>query len=106
MRNRNGIKVLGERGFEGLTFEAVASRAGVGQPTIYRRWKSKKELVLEAIECWRHHLVMPDTGSLAGDLEYVLDIMERVAKDPFTRRLQMLVMTEVSISASLRETWW
>jgi len=101
------LEVLGERGFDGLTFEAVASRAGVGRPTIYRRWKRKEELAAEAIESWRSHMEsMPDTGSLIGDLDRALDLMESIVGDPAGRRLLILEMTEVSLAESLRETWW
>lgn len=41
-------KLLEEIGFEKLTIEGVAARAGVGKATIYRWWPSKGELVVEA----------------------------------------------------------
>jgi AcrR family transcriptional regulator len=44
------IQVLGEEGYEGLSIEGVAARAGVGKTTIYRRWPSKAELVVAAIQ--------------------------------------------------------
>lgn len=43
------LDVLVEEGFEGMTIEGVAARAGVGKATIYRRWPSKSELVLDAV---------------------------------------------------------
>jgi AcrR family transcriptional regulator len=33
-------------GYEGMSMESVAARAGVGKTTIYRRWPSKKELII------------------------------------------------------------
>src|SRR5262249_5764883 len=54
-----------------LTIENVARHAGVGKQTIYRWWKSKAELVLEA---YANHtaskLPMPDKGGLRADLEW------------------------------------
>jgi AcrR family transcriptional regulator len=45
------LEMLGESmPIEALTIEAVAARAGVGKATIYRRWPSKEELIVEAIE--------------------------------------------------------
>ncbi|MFO0658916.1 MAG: TetR/AcrR family transcriptional regulator [Polyangiaceae bacterium] len=41
--------LLGERGYAALTMDEVAVRAGVGKQTIYRWWRSKGELVLEAL---------------------------------------------------------
>jgi AcrR family transcriptional regulator len=42
------LELLIEVGFSALTVEGVASRAGVGKATIYRRWTSKLPLVVEA----------------------------------------------------------
>ena len=44
------IELLGEEGYEGLSIEAVAARAGVGKTTLYRRWPSKEPLVVDAIK--------------------------------------------------------
>ena len=62
------VELLSEHGLGGLTIEAVAARAGVGKTTIYRRWETKNELVLEAMEQLRPPGPPPDTGSLLGDL--------------------------------------
>ncbi|WP_414501077.1 TetR/AcrR family transcriptional regulator [Zymobacter sp. IVIA_12111.31 C1] len=42
------LALLDEKGFSGLAVEAVAARAGVGKATIYRWWKSKAALAMEA----------------------------------------------------------
>ena len=42
-------ELLAEKGFAATTVEAIASRAGVGKATIYRRWPGKRELVLDAL---------------------------------------------------------
>lgn len=41
--------LLAERGFQSTTIEAIADRAGVGRNTIYRRWRSKEELIADAL---------------------------------------------------------
>lgn len=62
------VDVLTEQGFGGFTVEAVATRAGVGKATIYRRWDTKEELVIAAAERVMVHVEPPDTGSLRDDL--------------------------------------
>ncbi|MET0898481.1 MAG: TetR/AcrR family transcriptional regulator [Mycobacterium sp.] len=42
-------ELLLERGFDGLTIEAVAARAGVGKQTIYRWWPSRPALVADVV---------------------------------------------------------
>ena len=66
------LEVLAETGYDGMTIEAVATRAQAGKATLYRRWPSKDELVIEAVACMKATDVaegqLPDTGTLRGDL--------------------------------------
>lgn len=57
-----------EEGFDAMSVEAVAARAGVGKATIYRRWPSKEELVIDAIAQVFADAPRPDTGSVRDDL--------------------------------------
>jgi AcrR family transcriptional regulator len=61
---------LGEKGYGGLSIEAVALRSGVAKTTVYRRWPTRDELVADALDS-RSDLnePVPDTGSLRGDLK-------------------------------------
>jgi len=65
------LELLGEVGFSALTVESVASRAGVGKATIYRRWPSKLPLVVEAFG-GLPGLEDVDTGDLREDLVTML----------------------------------
>ena len=63
------LDLLAEKGYEQLTIEAVAGRAGSGRSTVYRRWKSKVELVIDALSTLPQEIEEGlDTGSLRGDL--------------------------------------
>ena len=60
--------MLNEVGFMDLTIEGVAARAEVGKPTIYRRWKTKAALAMDAfLEAVNPELAFPDTGSVKQD---------------------------------------
>jgi len=62
-------EVLAERGLAGMSIEEVASRAGVGKTTIYRRWNSRGTLALDAFLAeFQGQQPLPDTGSLHDDL--------------------------------------
>lgn len=60
---------LTERGYDELTIDGVAVRAGTSRAVLYRRWSNKQELVLAAVahEVAKDVVVAPDTGSLRGD---------------------------------------
>ena len=63
--------LLSECGYEGITFEEVARRAGASKATLYRRWKSKRDMVIAALKAGPTRRDGPDeinTGSLRGDL--------------------------------------
>ncbi len=58
------------RGFESMTVDEVASNAGVGKATVYRRWSRKEDLAVAAMEqLYRDEMPSPDTGSIRGDLQ-------------------------------------
>jgi len=60
---------LAEAGYSALSLEKVARRAGVHKTTLYRRWGTREELVLEAmLERAGERIAVPDTGSLRRDL--------------------------------------
>jgi AcrR family transcriptional regulator len=62
--------LLLERGFDGLSIEAVAARAGVGKQTIYRWWPSRPALVADVLleDADKILATMPHTGDVAADL--------------------------------------
>jgi AcrR family transcriptional regulator len=69
---------LQEAGYARLTMEAVADRAGTSRAVLYRRWRSRPDLVIAAIRRRRPMLSgeIPDTGSLRGD---VLALLRRMS---------------------------
>jgi AcrR family transcriptional regulator len=64
------LKLIAEIGYERMTIDALAARAGVSKPTIYRRWPGgKPELTVAAMRAFQEQRApLPDTGSLRSDL--------------------------------------
>jgi AcrR family transcriptional regulator len=63
------VDLFAERGFEGFSVEDVADRAGVSKATVYRRYPSKVDLVVEAGSCLAtDEIRFPDTGTLRDDV--------------------------------------
>ena len=57
-------------GYAGLTYDGVAARAATSKPVLYRRWPTKADLVVDAMQ---HaglfaQRELPDTGSLREDV--------------------------------------
>ena len=62
-------ELLLQRGFDRTTVDDVAARAGVGKATVYRRWPSKEDLAVAAMESlYSSEMPEPDTGSIRTDL--------------------------------------
>lgn len=61
-------ELVAEAGYAATSVGAVASRAGVGKDTVYRRWAGKPELIYEAVFATTDTAPLPDTGTLQGDL--------------------------------------
>jgi AcrR family transcriptional regulator len=66
------LTVLAAQGYEGMTIDMVAAEAGMARATVYRRWATKADLVLDAVSRMSQGDVdlarLPDTGSLRGDM--------------------------------------
>jgi AcrR family transcriptional regulator len=64
------IGLVAEVGYDGMSVEAIAGRAGASKATIYRRWPGKAQLVADAIRRLQPEAAPEpeDTGSLRGDL--------------------------------------
>lgn len=74
---------MAEEGYDGLSMEAVATRAGVGKPTVYRRWPTRAHLLFAAATDDGLLDPTPDLGDLRSDLLAVLNhAATSMAADP------------------------
>jgi AcrR family transcriptional regulator len=70
------------RGFDRLSIEAVAARAGSGKAAIYRRYGSKLALVAAAMYRSGDRKPTPDEGSIEADLRVLTDHLHDLVNDP------------------------
>ena len=82
------LELMAENGAHELRVDDVASRAGVGKATIYRRYRSKDELITAAIAGLVSEISVPDTGRTRADL---LALM-RAAVEIYRGSLEAAVM--------------
>lgn len=110
------LQVLAETGYEGMTMDMVAERARAGKATVYRRWPSKAELVLDGVA----HLdsgaadpdQLPDTGTLRGDLVAMIGPSSLVEEEHKLKVMAGLVSTmshgpqfAAAANAAIVEPW-
>jgi AcrR family transcriptional regulator len=69
-----------EVGYDAMSIEGVAERAGVGKTTIYRRWPSKQDLVVATIDTLYEGMQVSDTGDLRADLKSIVRHMHRLIR--------------------------
>lgn len=81
------LELLAERGIEGLTVDGVAARAKVGKATIYRHWRSRAELVMDAMVTVPGPPPLVSTGDLRADLCAAFTALAEVLDDPERSRL-------------------
>ncbi|MFC9653558.1 MULTISPECIES: TetR/AcrR family transcriptional regulator [unclassified Streptomyces] len=75
-------------GFARMSIEGIARRAGVGKTAVYRRWKSKLELVLDLVSAFAAQgLPAPGTGSLHGDVRALLEVASHALRHPVASRV-------------------
>ncbi|MEE3754908.1 MULTISPECIES: TetR/AcrR family transcriptional regulator [Mycobacterium avium complex (MAC)] len=93
------LAALAEHGYDATNMNDIAARAGVGKAAIYRRWCSKAALITDALVYWRPDLLStdaPDTGSLAGDLDAIVERAERNDNTLVSNDLVLRVALEAS----------
>jgi AcrR family transcriptional regulator len=101
-----------EQGISAMSVEQIAKRAGVGKPTLYRRWSTKEALVADAIESlvgadvtWptRDEIDATPTHQL---VERNIAAAARTVADPRFRALIAQVYGSAVTHPLLMQTYW
>ncbi|WP_374456390.1 TetR/AcrR family transcriptional regulator [Nocardioides sp.] len=99
------LAVLDEVGYDLLTMDAVATRAKASKATLYRRWKGKPELVVAAIMAHKGEAVVPDTGTLRGDLLEAYCGASGGLDDPLAQSVLSAVVTAMGRDPEFAEVY-
>ncbi|WP_147821020.1 TetR/AcrR family transcriptional regulator [Salidesulfovibrio onnuriiensis] len=87
----------------GLTIEAIARRAKVGKPTIYRWWPTLADVVLEALLCQADaNITIPPFESLQKTLRHILRLSVKAIADGAGVHLRFL-MAQAQQDEAFRE---
>ncbi|MFL9927193.1 TetR/AcrR family transcriptional regulator [Herbaspirillum lusitanum] len=84
--------MLEEIGFDKLSLEGVAARAGVGKATIYRWWPNKSALAMEALLRAAEPMgSFPDSGSARQDIELHISTLSRLLRGKAGRVVREMI---------------
>jgi len=93
---RATLELLAEKGMGGMSMDSVAARAGVSKATIYRRWKSKEELIEALLETLMGLINTVDSGDPRADMLAA----GRVAQEPAAAAMIGLIPALVGEAAT------
>jgi AcrR family transcriptional regulator len=92
----SAVALFVERGFDGMSIEGVAAKAGVGKATIYRRWPTKEHLVVDAVARVFTEVARPDTGNVRQDLIESVRELHALMSSSLTGKVFPRMATEIA----------
>jgi AcrR family transcriptional regulator len=75
------LELLAEEGLSALSVESIATTAGVSKSSVYRRWNSKEEIIIDAIATVAQAVNVSDTGDIRHDLVTAIDGLRGLVSD-------------------------
>jgi len=106
---RAAFALLIERGYAGFAIEAVATAAGAGKSTVYRWWRTKAELAVDAFfHATEAELRFPDTGSAEADFRAQIRELGMLLRDDRGRAFAAMLggaRTDPILARALGERW-
>jgi AcrR family transcriptional regulator len=104
------IDELAERGYDDISIETIAARAGVHKTTLYRRWHSKAGLITQVLASSAQSMIpVPDTGSAGADLRALARSVQEVLSDPRGAAITRALLAGSATSPEIRqlmEDYW
>ncbi|MFB7037491.1 MULTISPECIES: TetR/AcrR family transcriptional regulator [unclassified Streptomyces] len=99
------VALVAESGLASVTMDAVAVRAGVSKPAIYRRWPTKQDLLIAAAESRVGPLSVPDLGDFRAELRVVLETRLEAYRAPGVDRLMAGVIGAAAEAGAVRSAY-
>jgi AcrR family transcriptional regulator len=95
------LELMAEQGVDGFRMDDVAERARVGKAAIYRRHRSKDDLVVAAVAALVDEIAVPDTGSTHADLLALMRDAVAVYTDPIAAGVMPSLVVAIRRSPEL-----
>ncbi|MEU6559499.1 TetR/AcrR family transcriptional regulator [Nocardia nova] len=107
--HRAVLEAVDELGVDKVGIPDISRRAGVRDSSIYRRWGTRENLVLDVmLTASEHSLPLPDTGSLRGDLTSFANALIAYFDTPVGAGLAraLAFLTDSEPIAETRKAFW
>ncbi|WP_027927974.1 TetR/AcrR family transcriptional regulator [Amycolatopsis benzoatilytica] len=102
-------QLLQDQGLTGLTVSEVARRAQVNETSIFRRWGTRENLIIDALLTdAAEQLPVPDSGTLRGDLIAYATALAKYLTSPAGNALDRTLASAGDDPATrrLRDQYW
>ena len=94
---------LAARPYDEVSIETIAARAGVHKTTVYRRWRTKADLVSQALaETAQAMIEVPDAGTVDADLRALARAVQAALASPRGAATTRSVLAGAAASAEIR----
>lgn len=91
------LSELAEQGYAALTVDNVARRSGVHKTTIYRRWKNRESLVVDAvIDLAAAKVPFPDTHDIDADLRELARSFVKFLNSPMGKAVAAATLSDAA----------
>ncbi|MEV5836361.1 TetR/AcrR family transcriptional regulator [Nocardia sp. NPDC052112] len=95
-------ELLGENGYAEMSIGQVAARAGLHRPAIYRRWPSKRHLVVDVVADLLGLQPTPNTGDLRADLTAAMRNLVAALRDTSLSHVLPALVADLANDPELR----
>ncbi|XVQ06529.1 TetR/AcrR family transcriptional regulator [Spirillospora sp. CA-255316] len=103
---RAALDLCREIGYNKLSIEGIAARAGVGKNTIYRWWPSKSAVLLDGLLSAVTDVAFPHTGDVAADLKTQMVAVAGTIASPDTGPHYAALIGEAQQDPELARALW
>jgi AcrR family transcriptional regulator len=100
-------ELLIEAGWDGTTLSAVADRAGVSRPALYRRWPTKTQLVFDTLFGWAEEVLPKQAGQQPEEwLRTAVEVSVELFRDPAVRAGTPGLLAVIASDEQMRTMLW
>jgi AcrR family transcriptional regulator len=100
------LKLITDRGVDGVSVDAISEASGVSKATIYKHWENKEALCLEAIGMLQPGLPNgPESGDVRAE---IVKLVQHLADAPRTRTLMRImpkILGHASANPKFAQAW-